>query len=112
MALIAAGLGLAAVGALAGAAVGHQSGPYVYYPRYSPSFNPYYCQPYSYPMMYMGTGMGASMGMGPGFYPWSPMPWFQPSIFGYRQTARGGPLNIAVSEWYFHRREYPWVSIG
>jgi hypothetical protein len=112
MAFIAAGLGLLAVGALAGAAVGHQSGPYVHYPRYSPTFNPYYCPAYSYPMMYMGTGMGANMGMGQGFYPWSPMPSFQPSTFGYWQTARGGPLNIAVSEWYFHRREYPWVSIG
>jgi hypothetical protein len=108
MALIAAALGLATVGALAGAAVGHPSGPYVHYPRDSPSFNPYNCQPYPYPMMSMGT----SMGMGPGFYPWSPMPWFQPSMFGYWQTPRGGPLNLAASEWYFHRREYPWVSIG
>lgn len=87
MAIIALGvLGLAAGAALAGGGwlVGHQWGPYVYYPRYSPSFNPYYCQPYSYPMMGMGTSMmGTSMGMGSGFYPWSPMPWFQPSMFGY-----------------------------
>ena len=76
------GLGIGALalgGALAGAVVGHPCGPYVYRPRYSPSFNPYYCPPYSHPMMWMGTGMG----MSPGFYPWSPMPWAQPSIFGY-----------------------------
>lgn len=93
MALLVMGIGALALGgaALAGAVVGHPFGPYVSYPRYSPSFNPYYCQAYPYPMMCMGPGMGTSMPMipgmgttiGPGFYPWSPMPWFQPSMFGY-----------------------------
>jgi len=74
-----AGGAILGVGALGSALVGHPWSPYVYYPRYFTGFNPYYYAPYPYPMMCMGTGMG----MGTGFYPWSSMPWFQPSVFRY-----------------------------
>jgi hypothetical protein len=78
---------LGLTGALAGAVVGHPTGPIVCYPRYYPSFNSYYGQPYSYPMMastpMMGMGPIMGMGMGPSYYPWSPMSRFQPSMSGY-----------------------------
>ena len=73
-----AGGAILGVGALGSALVGHQWSPYVFR-GFSPYYYPNCYGLYPYPMTYMGTGVGT----GTGFYPWSPMPWFQPPLFGY-----------------------------